>query len=238
MGRLIWLGKKFGILYVCARERALVNDCEAKWLCMCVCGRWQWVAGRSLTRHKRAVRRCSACANRSGEFSNSYRHGKSNTPEYRTWVSMRHRCNNPRCRDYPEYGGRGIKICARWRIFETFLIDMGPRPAGGKREYSIERLDVNGDYEPGNCEWILDRRQHSNKRTNHYVIVNGEKMTMTEWARRNGVSTSCIYSRIRRNQTLTAASLQSSSPGKRPLDNEKFDPSTCVWVVPPMRARA
>lgn len=90
-------------------------------------------------------------------------HGQSNkTPEYMTWTDMRRRCLNQKAKDYPKYGGRGITICDRWiNSYENFLDDMGKRPGA---DYSIERIDNDGNYEPSNCKWGTKLEQSRNRR--------------------------------------------------------------------------
>jgi len=98
------------------------------------------------------------------------RHGWSRTPEYQAWQDMIQRCTNPRVARFKHYGARGIAVCARWSSsFENFLSDMGARPPG----LTIDRIDVNGNYEPGNCRWATWSEQRINQRPAVRVLSEG-----------------------------------------------------------------
>lgn len=125
-------------------------------------------------------------------------HGLSKTPEYAVWARMITRCTNPRASRYDRYGGRGISVCERWRTFENFLADMGKRPAG----MTIEREDVDGNYEPGNCRWATKREQHWNKSTSNFVEYNGERRCVAEWCERTGIPYTTFIQRLRRGLPL------------------------------------
>lgn len=117
------------------------------------------------------------------------------TIEYRAWTSMRSRCFNRNHHKWKNYGGRGITICDRWlKSFESFASDMGQRPGPG---YSLDRIDTNGNYEPGNCRWATAREQANNSRSNRVITWNGETLTLTEWARRLGRNAGTLWSQLK-----------------------------------------
>lgn len=118
--------------------------------------------------------------------------------EYRSWKDMRARCNNPNNTDFKDYGGRGIKVCARWENFAHFFDDMGDRPAGA----SIDRIDVNGDYSPENCRWADASTQANNKRSNHRISFQGATRTLQEWCRHFGLDHSKVRYRLSRGWEL------------------------------------
>ncbi len=122
------------------------------------------------------------------------KHRMSGTPEYFAWANMVQRCTNPNHEMYSHYGGRGIYVCQSWRdSFENFFADMGPRPSS---LYSIERRDVNGHYEPGNCYWATFDVQMSNRQNSVFYDYNGRRWTESQLAREFGITRHALRARI------------------------------------------
>jgi hypothetical protein len=121
-------------------------------------------------------------------------HGMSASLEYSSWQHMIRRCTNTADDYYADYGGRGITVCDKWRnSFEAFLADIGPMPSG---KYSIERLNNNGNYEPGNVAWATDHTQMRNTRRNRFVTVNGVTRCIKDWASFNKIDYGTIRHRL------------------------------------------
>lgn len=116
------------------------------------------------------------------------------TPEFRAWHSMRERCSNQNNPSYHNYGGRGISVCARWATFVNFISDMGLKPSP---KHSLNRIDNDGNYEPGNCEWATKTKQDNNRRTNKFVSFNGQTHTVADWARLLNINYVTLVSRFR-----------------------------------------
>lgn len=131
-------------------------------------------------------------------------HGLSETPEFKSWCAMLHRCTVAEAPDYKHYGGRGITVCERWKnSFEAFLGDMGPRPS---QKYSIDRYpDNNGNYQPGNCRWATMEQQTRNMRTNRLLTLGDTTMCLQDWADSRGMNVGTLHSRLKLGMDLETA---------------------------------
>lgn len=198
-------GKRFARLLVIGRATATGG--QAKWECLCDCGAKRTVISALL--RSGGTKSCG-CLKRENLIARSTTHGMSRvgcrTPEYTAWANMIARCEDQnRTADWPLYGGRGITVCARWRSsFEAFLADIGRRPSA---RHSIDRIDTDGHYEPGNVRWAAPEVQHNNRRDNRIVQYRGERMTFTQaWrASERVVSFGVAHSRFKRGWPAGAA---------------------------------
>lgn len=138
------------------------------------------------------------------------RQGVNKMPEYAIWATMIQRCENPNCRQFKDYGGRGIAVCKAWReSFRAFLNDMGMRPTP---THSLDRINNGGNYEPSNCRWATRQEQNSNKRSAVLLTVNDQTKSMTEWAREMDIVESVIHKRLKRGWDVCRAVM---TPAKR-----------------------
>ena len=162
MKRLNLLGLKFGKRIVLERlaSRREGNATRSRWLVECLCGRRDEVFGYLLTRGK--ANQCHSCSARVAGKIIKHGHARSGAQSrtYISWYAMLQRCNNPKNIRYTEYGGRGIRVCRRWRDFRNFLLDMGLRPA----LKTLDRKNVNGNYIPSNCQWATNTEQRHNRK--------------------------------------------------------------------------
>ena len=187
------VGMRFGMLEVLHREDDYVKPSGRKilmWKCRCDCGNMVTVSGECL-RHGNT--KSCGCQRR-----NKFRtHGKSNTRLYEIWTDMKQRCLNSNQKVYKYYGGRGITICQEW-IDDFMSFYDWALENGYQDNLTIDRIDVNGGYEPNNCRWLTMEAQLRNTRRNHFVEINGESHTIAEWARIYGISPQTINSRLRK----------------------------------------
>lgn len=170
-------------------------------LCRCSCGNERSVPIHTL---KRGM--SGHCGCKVGEMTalQNTTHGMSYSPEYRCWAKMKERCLNPNNKDWPLYGGRGIQVCEQWRgSFEAFYAYMGPRPDG----HSIDRINADGNYEPGNVRWSDDYTQAQNKRVMRWVVLDGQRLALREACRRLGKEGQykAIWQRMKRGRSFEDA---------------------------------
>ena len=190
-GRLTTIGPKFRL------------GTDTFQICQCSCQKEKSFVCRSNEIRRGHTKSCGCLKADAAQKINT-KHGKSRTPEHHTWQGMNKRCNNTKNKDYPDYGGRGIEVCARWREpngqgFLNFVEDMGPRPGP---EYTIERKEVNGNYCPENCEWIPSRLQGRNKRNSRMLTAFGKTQCLAAWSEEYNLNRVTISYRLRNGWSL------------------------------------
>lgn len=187
-GRLVQCGESFraGL----NTKRHAVFECE--------CGRRVILCVHNVkTGHTRSC----GCLNDECRGNRVRKHSMSNSAIYRVHQSMINRCHNPNTKAFRYYGARGISVCSRWRDFQAFIEDMGI-PASGQQ---IDRINPNGNYEPGNCRWVSVKQQQRNKRSNRIIQFNGMSLCMAEWAEKTGIPIHVIHKRIKVGWTVDTA---------------------------------
>jgi hypothetical protein len=186
------IGRKFGRWTVIAPAEN--KHKERHWLCECDCGTVKDVKEYNMQRG--ASKSCGCFGIEQTKKANT-KHGHSRngfrTRTFSIWCLMRQRCNDTNNPAYSDYGGRGVSVCKRWDEFETFLIDMGECPP----KMTIERINNDGNYEPGNVRWATRKEQCSNRRSNDWVEYNGERKTVTQWAESLGIGVATLRYRLR-----------------------------------------
>lgn len=182
-------GEKFGKLTVVKR---VTNETKngVFWLCKCDCGNESVVKASNL--RSGSTKSCGCIRKKTIP---SFRHGMSRTRMYGIWGGMKDRCSNPKYHGYMNYGGRGISVCEDWKEFTNFY--EWSMSNGYQDNLSLDRIDVNGNYEPSNCRWTTMMVQSNNKRNNRFIEYNGERKTLKEWSRETGLSDACISERLK-----------------------------------------
>jgi hypothetical protein len=203
MPRLIDLtGQRFGRLLVVRRAPSRpTHTGRVTWLCDCDCGRTATVRGTNM---RAGITRSCGCLRVDVAREQELTHGEAGvrrpgnsrhkrSREYSSWCAMRARCYIPSASHFEHYGGRGITVCDRWRnSYEAFLADMGRCPPG----HSLDRVDVNGRYEPGNVRWADVTQQNNNARSNHRLEFRGETKTAAQWERARGLKRGTVSRRL------------------------------------------
>lgn len=184
-------GQRYGRLVVTNRAKDYVSPkgyVAVNWECRCDCGNTTIVRGCNLKRG--ATISCGCVVE---EHPNHTTHGQSKTRLYNIWRGIISRCTNPSCCE--GYADRGISVCKEWlESYETFR--KWSIENGYNDSLSIDRIDVNGNYEPHNCRWADVETQQNNKRNNHYLVFNGETKTISQWAKEVGIPAQRIKDRI------------------------------------------
>ena len=191
------VGDRFGLLVVLrivpgGRYRRAVVTCD--------CGAARSVRVGHL--NSGATQSCG-CQGRARALASRTKHRGAGTPEYHAWNGMKQRCMNQRNKAWAHYGGRGIVVCAEWLDdFAAFLGHIGPRPSP---LHSVDRIDFRGNYEPGNVRWATADVQSQNRRTTRFVEFSGERLPLTVWARRIGITARAISLRLEAGWPLARA---------------------------------
>ena len=176
--RINLLGQKIGRLTV--DSFAYKKKRNYYYNCICECGN-ECIKKSDYLLGKKNPHKSCGCWHRELNIISSTKHGMTNTPEHKSWQELIFRCNNPNCKAYKDYGGRGIKVCDRWlgeNGFINFINDMGKKPS---LKHSIDRINVNGNYCPENCRWATMKEQCNNRRSNIKIAYRGETKTLMQW---------------------------------------------------------
>lgn len=186
MKRTFFPGLRFGKL-ILLKE---VSKSPYKWLCLCDCKKNTVVQREDLTAGR--TKSCG-CLIRETNVRVHTTHGLTGTSEYRAWMNMKRRCYDASNEHFDSYGGRGISVCARWRSsFQNFLSDLGKKPSP---THELDRIEVNGHYEPSNVKWSTRKDSKNNKRNTVRLSLGGNKHTMLEWSKILGVSYTTLRQR-------------------------------------------
>lgn len=191
-------GKRFGRLTVI--ERYNKKTPYVLWRCKCDCGKESIVRAGSLIR---GVSKSCGCLVAETNKKRSTKHGGYGTRLYRIWDDMKSRCRNPKAISYPNYGGKGISLCEEWNDFAVFR--EWAMTHGYKDKLTIDRIDINKNYEPNNCRWVDMVTQNNNKSSNFFITYDGRKMSLSMWAKELHISYNMLLKRIRRGWTFEKA---------------------------------
>lgn len=171
---------------------------KTTWLCKCDCGNWS----TSVVTWALTSKTTNSCGCGSKEIlTRRLTHNKSKTRVYSIWNGMLQRCNNPKASKYENYGGRGIKVCERWKTFKNFYFDMGDP----LKTQTIERIDSDKDYSPENCKWATYAEQNRNTKNNSNFTLNGKTQCLTDWCKEYSIKITTVLGRLERNWTFQDA---------------------------------
>lgn len=213
MGQFIDLtGKKFGKLTVIERAEDHIQKGgfpKAMWRCVCECGKEKIVYGQALRSGKVIDCGCGSFARMSAiSAARATTHGGSKTRLYRIWRAMRERCESSTSKNFKGYGSRGIKVCDDWKRFEVFrawALANGYDETAKRGVTTLDRIDVNGNYNPRNCRFVNQAAQNRNKRSNFYIEYNGRTQCISDWAKEVGVKRLTLRNRLKSGWSIKDA---------------------------------
>jgi len=196
MSKLIDLtGQKFGKLTVLKKVESDKYG-HTRWLCQCDCGNETKVAGYHLK--DKTISSCG-CYQKEVKSVLHLKHGQCRTRLYGIYNGIKKRCYNKKEKNYTKYGARGIVVCDEW--LDDFMNFYSWSMANGyKDNLTIDRIDVNGNYEPNNCRWTTQKTQQNNRRDNHLITYNGKTQTLSQWASELKIDYDCLEARINRHK--------------------------------------
>lgn len=197
--------QKFGRLLVVKRMGSDKFK-HSIWLCKCDCGNIKIIASNHL---KRGNTKSCGCLAKEILSKRMSRHNMNGTRINRIWLRMKNRCNNKNDEHYKNYGERGIKVCNEWNDKENGFMNFynWAMQNGYKSDLTIDRIDVNGNYEPNNCRWITMFDQQSNKRNNYFIEYYGKRYTISQLSRHLKISKDTLRQRIKNNWKLEELNL-------------------------------
>jgi hypothetical protein len=185
-------GREFGRYSV--SNKVIKIKGALKWECACKCGTVKLVGHYHLLRGATKSCGCLRDEGASERGRKAIKHGLCYSSTYRSWRAMKNRCLRSKNHNYSLYGGRGISVSPAWMDFSVFLGDMGLRPEGS----TLERINNNGNYEPGNCRWATSKEQSNNRSVTTFLTIDGEKLAAADWSRRTGIKMTTIHRRLGR----------------------------------------
>lgn len=189
------VGQRFGRLVVKSASTKRTANRGMVWNCICDCGQEKEVPALALKNGSIVSCGCYAKEiNRNRKLVHGHEGSGKKSPTYVSWEKMMSRCYKVTDCCYPFYGGRGIEVTQSWHTFAKFLEDMGERPS---REYTIDRINGNGNYEPSNCRWATKKEQGNNTSRNIRFSYNGQGRTIAELAEISGIKYDTLYRRLR-----------------------------------------
>lgn len=166
-----------------------------QWLCQCDCGNQKIIFQTNLIEGK--IKSCGC-----EQYSVHTKHGEAKSRLYSIWRNLRQRCNNPKAKNYDNYGGRGIKVCDNWNNAEGYTAFKEWALSNGYRnDLTIDRINNNGNYEPSNCRWATSLEQNNNQSSNIMISYNNEIHTLSEWSRLTGINRSTLKNRYEKGQS-------------------------------------